>query len=236
MAHYDSSAAYDSGILWDEPEPAPLRKKKHMAQVKTGLDGLNADETIALANTVKTAMTGNANFTTPTPPLATIGTAITTANTKIAAVNTIRAQLDTAMTDRDLAVAVVAGLVTQEGAYVQNTSGGDPLKIQSAGFEIRAAAAPITLLQVMSLAATCADMEGNVDIQWDPVRGAKSYEIQITLDPNVPTSWAYKMGATKSSATIGGLTSGTKIWMRVRALGANNTTGAWSDPAAKIVP
>jgi hypothetical protein len=37
-----------------------------MAKVKLGLDRLTADQLIALANTIKTAMTGNANFGTPT--------------------------------------------------------------------------------------------------------------------------------------------------------------------------
>jgi len=31
-------------------------------------------------------------------------------------------------------------------------------------------------------------------------------------------------------------TSGVKMWIRVRALGAGNEPGPWSDPAAKTVP
>ena len=56
-----------------------------MAKVKLGLSRLNPDEVVALANTIKTAMTGNANFTTPNPTLTALGTLITTAQTKIAA-------------------------------------------------------------------------------------------------------------------------------------------------------
>jgi hypothetical protein len=44
------------------------------------------------------------------------------------------------------------------------------------------------------------------------------------------------MTAGKSSATIAGLTSGTKQWVRIRAVGANNATGPRSDPAVKTVP
>jgi hypothetical protein len=39
-----------------------------------------------------------------------------------------------------------------------------------------------------------------------------------------------------NSATIEGLTSGAKLWMRVRAVGAKNDTGPFSDPATKTVP
>ena len=63
-----------------------------------------------------------------------------------------------------------------------------------------------------------------------------SYEIQTSVDPVTATSWAFKQTATKSSATPAGLTSGTKIWVRVRAIGAGNTPGPWSDPATKVVP
>jgi hypothetical protein len=50
-----------------------------MAKVKLGLRELTPDERVDLANTIKTAMTGNANFTTPNPTLAAYGTLITTA-------------------------------------------------------------------------------------------------------------------------------------------------------------
>ena len=35
---------------------------------------------------------------------------------------------------------------------------------------------------------------------------------------------------------LNSFTSGTKQWIRVRAIGANNQMGPWSDPAAKTVP
>jgi hypothetical protein len=65
MAFYDSvGLLYDSGVLYDAvSSPQPLRKR--MAKVKLGLQNLTPDQLIALANTIKTAMTGNANFTTP---------------------------------------------------------------------------------------------------------------------------------------------------------------------------
>jgi hypothetical protein len=33
-----------------------------------------------------------------------------------------------------------------------------------------------------------------------------------------------------------GQTSGSRIWVRVRAIGAGNNKGLWSDPAVKTVP
>ena len=40
----------------------------------------------------------------------------------------------------------------------------------------------------------------------------------------------------KSSGTIPGLTSGARMWVRARAIGAHPDPGPWSDPAAKRVP
>jgi hypothetical protein len=48
-----------------------------MAQTKLNLGRLNIQQLLQLANNIKTAMTGNANYTTPIPPLADIATLIT---------------------------------------------------------------------------------------------------------------------------------------------------------------
>jgi len=208
-----------------------------MAKVKLGLRNLGPDEVVSLANTIKTAMTGNANFTTPNPTLAALGTAITTAQTKIATYESAKAAADTALSDRDAALTSLRTLLTQEADYVQNITAGDKTKIESAGMSVRDDNAPIgTPTQVLNLVVTAGDFDGTLDSSWDPVRGAQSYEIQISVDPITPTSWAFKQTSTKSSATIQGLTSGTRQWVRVRAIGAGSTPGPWSDPAVKGVP
>jgi hypothetical protein len=202
-----------------------------MAKVKLGLSRLSPDELVDLGNTVKTAMTGNANFPAPNPPLATIGTLVTTAQTKINAYNLLKAQTDTALSDRDTALQALRNGLSQEGDHVQNVSGGDRTKIESAGMSVRDDGAPIgTPTQVLNLVLTEGDFEGSLDAAWDRVRGASSFEIQISPDPITPTSWAFKQSASKSSATISGLTSGAKLWVHVRAIGAGNTPGPWSDP------
>jgi hypothetical protein len=156
-----------------------------MAKVKLGLKNLSPDELVALANTIKTAMTGNANFTTPNPALTAIGTLITTAQTKIGAYNSAKAAADTALADRDTALVALRAGLTQEGDYVQNITNGDKTKIESAGMSTRDDAAPIgTPTQVLSLVVTAGDFDGTLDASWDPVRGAQSYEIQIKRRSN----------------------------------------------------
>jgi hypothetical protein len=208
-----------------------------MSKVKLGLKNLTPDQKIDLANTIKTAMTGNANFTTPNPTLAAYGTMIANAQAGIASHNTAKATEQTALANRDALIRVLDAGTTQMGDYVQNASSGDRVKIESAGMSVRDDAAPIGIpAQVMNLVLTEGDFDGTLDAAWDKVRGANSYEIQTSPDPITPTSWTFKQSASKSSATISGLTSGAKMWVHVRAIGAGNTPGPWSDPATKFVP
>ena len=135
-----------------------------MAKVKLGLKERNPEEKVALTRTVVTAMTGNANFTTPNPALATLTTAANTAETKINAYNSAREAAETALADRDASVHALEGLLTQEGAYVENTSGGDRVKIESAGMDVRADGVPVgQMTQVLDLAVTEGDFEGTLD-------------------------------------------------------------------------
>ena len=237
MAFYDTPGLlYDSGVLYDGAL-APQLKRNRMAKVKLNLQNLTPDETVALANLIKTAMTGNANFTTPNPSLATIGTGITTAQTKIATYNTAVAAQATALGDRDNAILSLRGLLTQEAAYVENITNGDRVKIESAGMSVRADASPIgPMPQVLNLVVTADDNDGALDAAWDPVRGAGSYEVQVSVDPVSPTSWAFKEVSNKSTVVLNNFTSGAKMWARVRAIGADNNKGPWSDPAVKTVP
>jgi len=101
---------------------------------------------------------------------------------------------------------------------------------------VKAAGTPVgTPTQVLNLVLTEGDNEGSLDYAHDPTRGAKSNEVQTSVDPVTPSSWTYKMTAPKSSGTIPGLTTGTRVWVRVRAIGSAGE-GPWSDPAVKTVP
>ena len=238
MARYDTpNLFYDSGVRYDEAEPAPQPKQTKMAKVKLSLGNLSAEELVAFANTVKTAMTGNASFPTPNPTLAAFGTLITTASTKIAAYNTAKAAAETALADRDAALGALRGGFSLLGDYVQNASGGDVVKIESAGMDVRAATAPVAMTKVLDLAVSEGDNPGSLDAMWKPVRGARSYEIQVnTVNPDVEANWSFKKSTSKSSDTVAGLTSGAKAWVRVRAIGGHDDAGPYSDPATKVVP
>ncbi len=207
-----------------------------MAKVKLNLDRLSITDLIQRGNDIKTAMTGNASFTTPIPTLASIGTQITALTTANNIYESGLLTQKTNITNRDNAAATLIASLTQLGGYVEAASAGDEAKIQSAGMGVRAGRTPATVPDpVANLSITAGDNAGELDLQWDPANGAKTYEVQLSPDPVTGTSWVAQPSVTKSKAIILGLTSGARMWARVRAVGPGGI-GAWSDVATKIVP
>ena len=207
-----------------------------MPEIQLTLSRLTIDDAMQLSANVITGMTGSAVFTAPNPTVpafTALRTALQTANDDYEAGKQV---LKDKLNTRDAAFeALKAGLKKWKN-YCENTT-DDPTKWEAIGFPTKSPPTPVgPLSQVSSLVVTAGDNDGTLDVAFDPVRGAASYEIQTSVDPVTPTSWQPKMTAGKSSATVNGFVSGTRQWIRVRAIGAGNSTGPWSDPAAKTVP
>ena len=126
---------------------------------------------------------------------------------------------------------------SDRGSYVERKSGGQKPKILSAGFEVKGEGTPSGIpAQVGSLALTAGDNPGELGAQWDPVAGGKiTYESQTSPDPATAASWSYQPRSTKSKTILQGLTTASRSWVRVRAVGSGGE-GGWSSPVAKIVP
>jgi len=207
-----------------------------MSKIALGLGKLKPEPKIQLATDIKTGMTGNVNTPNPNPPLATIGTLTTTCETKLTAVNSLEEQLDAARGELDAALSALDNGLTLEAAYVQDVTGGDAIKIATTNMPIKRPSEPIGPLgQVLDLAVKEGANQGELKASWKRLRGAKSYDVQISVDPFTLTSWQGVAPSPKVRTTITGLTSGAKMWVRVRGIGKAGP-GPWSDPATKIVP
>jgi len=207
-----------------------------MPKVKLDLHGLSALEKIAKTRQLVTAMTGNTGFTTPHPTLVQMTTGDDDLETAFADARTARQTAQTKTSFVRDKEEKLEKLLRQIAAYIESISGDDESAILSAGLDVRSAAsATVAPTPPIALTATDGDEEGEIDVTWDKVKSAKSYIVERSPDPPTVTSWGDETVVLKSSATINGLTNGTRYWFRVAAVLISGQSG-WSDPATKIAP
>lgn len=207
-----------------------------MPKVKLNLHGLSAAEKAAKARQIVIALTGNASFTAPHPTLAQLTAG---ADELEAAYSDAQAARQAAQTKtsilRDKEEAIEK-LLRQIAAYIESVGGDNESTILSAGLDVRStSSATITPTPPTSVVATDGDEEGEIDLSWDKVKGAKSYIVERSADPPTAASWGHATVVLKSTATINGLTAGTRYWFRVAVILSAGQSG-WSDPATKIAP
>jgi hypothetical protein len=100
---------------------------------------------------------------------------------------------------------------------------------------VRDSAAPIgAMTSPLDFLATQGDMEGEIDLTWSRVRGAKSYIVQRSENVT-PRVWSQVAVVSKSKATVNGCTPGMVCVFRVSAVGAAGQ-GPWSDESSKMSP
>lgn len=207
-----------------------------MAKVKLNFRGLPIPEKLVRAQQIITAMTGNANFTSPHPALAQVTTATNDLDAAYAAALAARQEARTLTNVVNTEEYAFDGLFSQLASYVESVSGGDEAKIQSSGMDIRSQGTNLgELSPPEALNASQGDHQGEIDLQWDKVERARSYVIERSTDPVTDTSWQHAAVSTRSSVTVEDLTSATKYWFRVAAVGSNSQSG-WSNPATRIAP
>ena len=211
-------------------------------KVSQRLSERSTSDKIEYTRNVVTSMTGNSNFTTPNPALASITTAVNNVETaNIAAADGGKSK----HSFLEQQETVLDNLLSQLGNYVEATAnaaaaaGGDAQAvILSAGMDFKRAKnkAPLPLAPG-GLTGTSL-LEGDVDLKWKSVKYARAYVIEISDDVTAITgggtispttgsvsssrvfiTWAIADIATKCKITISGLNSGTKYAFSVYAIG-----------------
>ncbi|PAW87126.1 MAG: hypothetical protein B9S33_06775 [Pedosphaera sp. Tous-C6FEB] len=206
-------------------------------KIKLNLQSYTVPDKIQFMRQVVTQMTGNANFTTPAPTLASITTKADALQSAFNAQQTAQQAAKTATTNLGTAEDAANAAMNSLANYVEETTLGDTAKIENAGMSTRAPKTPTTSLPAPgNLSSTAGDEEGELDLVWDPVPKAKGYEVQTSPDPVTGTSWVFAETSSASRTSLTGLPSGSKVWVRVRALGPKKIKSPWSDPAVKRVP
>jgi len=208
-----------------------------MNQVRLSVSALSVQETIDAMQVHVESMDGNTNFPTPEPAAAEFTAGLTRLQNAVTAYDTAKQGLQNLMEERDAALAAAKALLSHRISYVELKSAGDPVKVTSAGFSVRGSPSPISMTQVHNLELSPSEKDGELIATWDPVHGARVYQVQICTDTTTPPSnWVDKATSTRSECILNDtLQSGQRVYARVRAVGAHDE-GAWSDLAAKTVP
>jgi hypothetical protein len=215
-----------------------------MIRVKLELDRLTDNEFIDLEELIAAAMAGKAIFSTPNPSLATLIANAYEMRQLIAQRDALLAQAQL----KTIAIRDKRNLgetyVSTQGGYVQGIANAtthpeiSPEQVAAeAAMPVASAATPVGILpMVEDLKATQGDANGEVDLQWKPIkRGLRTYVVEVTDDPAALTGWRNVGMPGKSKHAVTGLTSGVRYWFRVAGVGSAGQ-GAWSDPATKVAP
>ncbi|MGA9774056.1 MAG: fibronectin type III domain-containing protein [Blastocatellia bacterium] len=209
-----------------------------MSKVKLNLRSLSPTEKTVKARQIISSLMGNPDFTTPHPPLTQITASADALDVAFADVQTAKQNVLTKNSILRESSDTLDGQLRQLAAYIESVSGDDESKILSAGVGVKnvvTSGIGTPLTAPAGLSAAEGDHDGEIDLNWDKVKNAKSYVIERSSDPPTATSWVHETVSLKSSTTISGLTSGTRYWFRVAAVVTVGQTG-WSDPSTKIAP
>ena len=208
-----------------------------MKKVRLDLKSKNVPQKIEDGKKIVKSVTGNVNFATPLPTLASVTTAVTNLETAFNDAENARKQAQSKTVFMHQMEAVYDNLLTQLGNYVENTANGDEAKTKSAGMDVKGEAVSTMSLvaKPFNVHAAEGEKDGEVLLQWNKIDGAKSYTIDLCPDPIDAAKWTHAAVVTKTRAEIANLTSGQRYWFRVAGINTNGQSG-WSDPATKIAP
>ena len=189
-----------------------------MSKVKIGFSGLSVPEQIERGRLIIGKMTGNANYTTPSPTLVVVGGAADALETAYNASRGHDKELVALMKLRRIDLLFVIG---QLAAYVQLTSDGDEEKILSSGFSVRSARVihPDIAGPVFNVQLTDGSNSGKIKVTWDEASDAVIYILEGSTSIDFPGNDNVLGCTTRTQKEIGGLTPGTRYWIKVRALG-----------------
>ena len=226
----DDNSFYDEEFHYDAP-PGP--GKVHMSRIVMNISKLNATQLAGKLQLSFTAIAEDAVTFTGATAMLTLGN--TTRQDLVdgqALVDSLAAQLAQAREARDQALATAADFYEHHlVVYVNGIAKGDASIILAAGLEVAQPPGPSPAMgKVENVKLTSGGNDGTAFANWDPMYRSRSYEVQLTSDPNNPALWTTYDIVTAAGLGFGGLPSGQKRWVRVRAIGHINK-GVWSDPA-----
>jgi hypothetical protein len=189
----------------------------------------NVPALITYAAGIVEGMTGNAYFTTPSPALATVQTAVTDLQTAETAAQT---RAKGAVAQRNAKQQALVTLLEQLRTYVQATADASPESgpaiIQSARLALR----KTPDRKALGFHAKAAAVSGSVKIMAPAAARRASYEWQYSTDGG--KTWVTMPSTLQAKTSLSGLTPQTTIQLRYRAV-VKAGEGDWSQAISYVV-
>lgn len=240
MARFDSSDRLDAGLRFDQPAgpPPPSQPQSHrtMSLLKLDLRNKNVLAKIELGQTHIAAMTGSADY--PAATRVPTDAQFAAAQTALDKANGDADEAETAWKAkirlRDAAEETWDTVFTARATNCEAVTPGNAAALAGAGLPLRGSPPPSAPMGApQNLRASEGDMDGEIDLMWDRLKGSASNVVQHR--PQGTTAWVQSGMTKKSRFTVTGLTPGTLYEFRVQGIG-NEGNGPWSDLAVKRSP
>jgi len=184
---------------------------------------------VTYAQGVVAAMTSNAHFPTPLPPLTDIAAAITALQS---AETGALSRLKGTIVVRNDRKATLVTLLQELRNYVQKTADADPENgaaiIQSSGFSVRKTG----VRQPRIFAAQPGAVSGSVEVTAPTAARRASYEWQYSTDGG--KTWIESAPSLRAKTTIAGLPVASSVQIRYRAV-TKAGPGDWAQPLVVVV-
>jgi len=109
-----------------------------MARIRLNLKRLSVTDKIAKGRQIVTAMTNNASFPSPNPPLTEVTTLLDELTQAFSLVQSAKSEVTTRVVNQDNTAARLDQALTQLAGYVESVAGRNHALITSAGMEAKA--------------------------------------------------------------------------------------------------
>lgn len=183
-----------------------------------GIGELSASNLVAKAQSIHDAVVGNPAFPSPLPTPPDLQKVIDDLAAANAAVDLNRGRKE--YRDRKVARSAVLDGLKQWAGYVQMQSGGDPVLIESSGFDVVRKGAPVgELPPPRNLGSRFTNMQGRAALVWERENGADMHHVYMSTS-NDPFKWELIGVTTKSRFNVDSLEPGKIYWFAVSAIGA----------------
>ena len=236
MFRMDSGLKMDAGIRMDSGPVPPGRSSKMINIIRHWMR-LGRPARVASFRTIADNLAKTPPpLANPNPPTAEYEAKVAAAEAALKKIKDAEQELKTAREEALPIIDVAADATELMARRCEDVFADNPAGAISVGFEVAGSPPPPAggYGVPQDFATTMNENQGAIDWHCTPERGATMYELETTPNP-VTGPWTRQESTTRSSGTITGLPSGTRIYVRVRANGPKGP-GPWSDISDRMVP